>query len=68
MLIHNIHYYNNISAHIGAGAHWISSIWGIRPNACYARLRPSADLRLLITIEHSRHFLNTIKVKNVILS
>lgn len=56
MLIHNIPYYNNMSAHIGEGAQWISSIWVIRPNACYARLRPRADMRLMITLEHSRHF------------
>ena len=68
MLIHNIPYYNNTSAHIGEGGQWISSIWGIRPNACYARLRPRADMRLLITLEHSRNFWDTIKVKNVILS
>lgn len=68
MLIHNIHYYNNISAHIGEGAQWLAAIWGFRPNACYARLRPRADMRLLITFEHSRRFLDTIKVKNVILS
>lgn len=68
MLIHNIPYYNNISAHIGAGAQWLSAIWGYLPNACYARLRTRADMHLLITLEHSHHFLDTIKVKNVILS
>lgn len=68
MLIHNIHYYNNISAHIGVGAQWLAAIWGCLPNAGNARLRPRADMRLLITLEHSRHFLDTIKVKNVILS
>lgn len=56
MLIHNIPYYNNISAHIGAGAQWLAAIWDIRPYACYARLRPRADMRLLITLEHSLHF------------
>ena len=68
MLIHNVPYYNNISAHIGEGAQWLAAIWGIRPNACYARLRPRADMRLLNTLEHSHHFFGTIKVKNVILS
>lgn len=67
MLIHNTPYFNNKSAHIVVGAQWLSAIWGILPNACYARLRPRADMRLLITLEHSRHFLDTIKVKNVIL-
>lgn len=49
MLIHNIPYYNYISAHIGAGAQWLAAIWGIHPSACYARLRPRADMLLLVT-------------------
>lgn len=41
MLIHNIPYYNNISAHIGAGAQWLSAIRGFSPTRATPACAPA---------------------------